>query len=73
MPYTYADVETAIARADGQPLGLMKVGGINGSTAQDLGPSRTITTQGNSPYPDTLVACSSGDMADLGQLFGADW
>ena len=24
-------------------------------------------------YPDTLVACSSGDMADLGQLFGADW
>lgn len=50
MPYTQADIAAAIARANGQQLNTIKVGGLNGSTAGDLGPSRIIQTQGASPY-----------------------
>ncbi|MCC2957765.1 hypothetical protein LK542_19275 [Massilia sp. IC2-477] len=50
MPYTQADVAAAIARANGQQLATIKVGGLNGFTASDLGPSRTVQTQGSSPY-----------------------
>jgi hypothetical protein len=50
MPYTEADIAAAIARANGQRLAVIKVGGLNGSSATDLGPSRVVQTQGNSPY-----------------------
>jgi hypothetical protein len=50
VPYTYADVEVAIARANGQPLKDIKVGALNGSTPSDLGRSRNVKPQGSSPY-----------------------
>jgi hypothetical protein len=50
MPYTQADIAAAIARANGQQLATIKVGGLNGSTASELGPSRIVQKQGNSPY-----------------------
>jgi hypothetical protein len=50
VPYSYADIATAIARANGQALKDIRVGGLNGSTAGDLGPSRNVGPKGNSPY-----------------------
>jgi hypothetical protein len=50
VPYSSADVEAAIARGNGQSLADIRVGALNGSTAEDLGQTRAVRPHGNSPY-----------------------
>jgi hypothetical protein len=50
MPYSSADVEAAIARGNGQSLADIRVGALNGSTAEDLGQTRVVRPHGASPY-----------------------
>jgi hypothetical protein len=50
VSYSYADIAMAIARANGQALKDIRVGGLNGSKASDLGRSRNVGPKGNSPY-----------------------
>lgn len=51
MTYTRADVEAAIAKANGQKLAVIKVGGLNGADVADIRHGNAgMQSQGASPY-----------------------